>query len=124
MKKKIKKKNLEIRFYEGILKTSPNFTRVLSFLGDAYTCKGFYKEGLEIDKKLAKLKPKDPTVYYNLACSFSLLEKTEQALEILEKAILLGYEDIDYILADPDLENARGDVHFDAFFSKFKKVKI
>jgi tetratricopeptide (TPR) repeat protein len=119
----MKKKDFEIIFYENILKERPNFISVLRLLGDAYTKKGFYEEGLAVDQRLANLEPDDPIVHYNLACSLSLLGKTDEALAQLKKAVLFGYDDFYYIQEDDDLENLRKLPEFDKFFAKIKKVK-
>ena len=111
-----KKKNFEIKFYEDILEKRPNFTNVLSSLGDAYTSKGFYHEGLAVDQRLVKLKPEDPIVYYNLACSLSLVGRLKESLGGLRKAVLFGYDDFKYIMKDPDLKDVRELAEFDFFF--------
>ncbi|MCM8831796.1 MAG: hypothetical protein NC918_06370 [Candidatus Omnitrophica bacterium] len=118
-----KKKDLEILFYENLIKERPDFIQALISLGNAYTQRGFYQEGLEIDKKLVKLKPDDPIVHYNLACSLSLVGEIEESLKELKKAILLGYDEFDYILIDKDLENLCKSPLFKDFFSKLKKIK-
>ena len=118
----MKKKDFEIRFYEHLLEEQPNFVNVLISLGDAYTRKGFYEEGLSIDQKLARLKSKDPVIHYNLACSLSLLGKLNQSLQALKKAVLLGYDEFAYILKDADLKNIRELPKFKSFFAKLKRL--
>jgi tetratricopeptide (TPR) repeat protein len=120
---KKKKKDFEIKFYEGLLSKSPNFFNALATLGDVYTRKGFYEEGLEVDRKLVNLKPEDPVVHYNFACSLSLIGEIEEAFKELKKAVLFGYDDIAYILKDPDLGNLRKHSRFNDFFEKIKKIK-
>ena len=119
---KKKKKDLEISFYEGLIKERPEFDPALHSLGDAYTRRGFYQEGLEVDKKLVRLRPDDPVVHYNLACSFSLTGEIDQSLAELKKAALLGYDDFRYILKDSDLANVRKHPQFSEFFAKLKKT--
>ena len=104
--------DFEISFYEQLLKHNPNFVNALIALGDAYTRRGRYKDGLKIDQKLVKLKPDDPMVYYNLACSYSLLKIVDVCLEALRKAIQLGYGDFAYMEKDPDLQFIRKDPHY------------
>jgi tetratricopeptide (TPR) repeat protein len=116
-----RRKTFEIKFYENLLKRNPNFVEVLVSLGDAYTRRGFYREGLEVDKRLAQLRPDDPIVHYNLACSLSLVGNNDDALKELKKAILLGYDDFSYILEDPDLENLRKTPAFKGFMQKIKR---
>lgn len=121
--KSTKKKNFEISFYENILEERPNFIGALISLGDAYTRRGFYTQGLVVDKKLASLKPDDPVIHYNLACSFSLTGKLKEAIDELKKAVLLGYDDFSYILEDADLANVRKLNEFKVFYPKLKKLK-
>ena len=120
MKRRPRKKDYEIKFYEGLLKKRPDFTQALSSLGDAYTRRGFYEEGLNIDKRLVELKPEDPIAHYNLACSLSLTDDIAQAQNELKKAVLLGYNDLAYILEDTDIENLRNAGDFCAFFHELK----
>ncbi|MCK4912116.1 MAG: hypothetical protein KAS05_00155 [Candidatus Omnitrophica bacterium] len=118
-----KRKNFEIKFYEGLLEYHPNFIDVLIPLGDVYTRKGFYKEGLAVDEKLTQLLPNDPIVYYNLACSLSLTSQLEQALIKLKKAVLLGYDEFSFMSQDSDLENVRKLSEYKIFFSKLKRLR-
>ena len=120
MRKRVRKKDLEIKFYEGLLTKRPNFIQALISLGDAYTRQGFYKEGLVVDQRLLALKPDDPIVNYNLACSLSLVEDIKACKEQLEKAVSLGYKDFVYILEDEDMENLRNSQGFDEFFHSLK----
>ena len=112
------KKDFEISFYEGLIEMNPNFVEALICLGNAYTQKSLFSKGLEIDLKLSKLRPYDPFVYYNLSCSYSLLNRVEESLSCLKKSILLGYSDFPYLAKDRDLENLRSDDRFKKFFSK------
>lgn len=111
-KKQREKLDFEISFYEGILQYNPDYVEVLIQLGDAYTKRGFYEKGLEVDLKLSRLCPDDPIVHYNLACSYSLVGEVEKALETLKKAIQLGYTDFAYMEKDPDLKNLRKDERY------------
>ena len=120
---KKRKKDFEIKFYENLIKERPNFVQALSSLGDAYTRKGFYREGLDVDRKLVKLQPQEPVNHYNLACSLSLIGDIEQAFKELKAAILLGYNDFSYLLKDPDLENVRKHHKFKDFLTEFKKLQ-
>ena len=113
--------DFEIRFLEGIVKESPNFTEALTMLAHRYTQRGFYQQGLAVDKKLTRLKPSDPIVFYNLACSYSLLKDIPKALTAIQQALLLGYDDFSHLLSDSDLENLRKDERFDEFIKKAKE---
>ena len=112
--------NFEIQFYENILKRKPDFIQALMALGDLYTKKGLHREGLVLDQKLAQLRPYNPGVLYNLACSYSLLNEIPKALAAIEKAIECGYHDFGYLERDPDLENLRGDIHARKYIAEVK----
>lgn len=101
--------DFEIGFYEDLLKEKPDLVAALIPLGDAYTRKGLYGKGLEVDLRLAVLRPSDPVVRYNLACDYSLLEDVTRSLEELEMAVRLGYNDFDHLAEDPDLAYVRND---------------
>jgi len=109
--------DFEIVFYQKLLAAYPNFVDVLIPLGDAYTRRGLYEQGLQIDLKLAKLRRNDPLTWYNLACSYSLLGRTEEGLECLRRAFDLGYADLAFLTKDPDLANVRRTPKFRQFVS-------
>jgi len=97
----------EIHFYEKLLSAYPDFIDVLIPLGGAYTRRGLHEKGLQVDLRLSRLRGSDPLTWYNLACSYSLLKRTEEASEALRRAIEVGYTDFQYLQNDPDLANLR-----------------
>ena len=99
--------DFEIGFFEGILAAHPDHVEALMFLGNAYTVRGDHARGLEIDVRLLRLRPRDPIVHYNLACSYSLVGRVDDCLHSLERSVQLGYTDLEHIQRDEDLDNAR-----------------
>lgn len=116
--KKESNEKFEIEFYEKIIQERPNFVEALKVLAETYTKSGEHKKGLELDKRIVELLPRDHIVHYNLACSYSLLEEIDNSLKSIKKAIALGYNDFDYMNKDPDLVNLRADKRFEEIFSK------
>lgn len=112
----------EIRFYEGILKHSPNFVEALMALADLYTRRGSFQKGLVVDEHLIRLRPKSPDVFYNLACSYSLTSNVEKAFWAVKQAVKLGYEHLDHFESDPDLANLNADTRFQKYFARIKKA--
>ncbi|MEI6085523.1 MAG: hypothetical protein WCS70_14660 [Verrucomicrobiota bacterium] len=104
----------EIRFFEGVAQRDPKYIEALQILGDAYTKTGQWKKGLLVDKRLAKLCPDNALVFYNLACSYSLLDNVDAGFAALDRAIKLGYRDAKWLVKDPDLDNLRKDSRFEA----------
>lgn len=105
--------DIEIGFMERLVQRDPAYIEALQILGADYTRSGNIQAGLKIDRKLARLLPADPTVLYNLACSYSLAHKVKQAATTLRKALDLGFSDYKVLLRDPDLENLRQDPVFE-----------
>jgi len=115
--------SFEIEFFERLVKNKPDFIDALIPLAEAYTKAGRYRKGLAIDKRLSKLKSDDAIVYYNLSCSYSLLNMIDEAYEALEKAVGLGYRDFEHMAVDIDLLNLRKDNRYNNMLSKWKKIK-
>ena len=112
-----------VRFLEGVLEKSPQFIEALAVLGGLYTKKGDFEKGLAIDKRLSMLKPEDPVVFYNLACSYSLLNEIEKALGYIRQAIDFGYDDLKFLEEDKDLTNLRKDSRFLDYIIGIKNKK-
>jgi tetratricopeptide (TPR) repeat protein len=104
--------DFELDFFGKILEKHPNYVDVLRVQGNNLTLKGRYAEGMQIDKRLVQLRPGDPLAHYNLACSFALLRRPEQALKTLRRAVELGYRDFRYMREDRDLDSIRHDPRF------------
>ncbi|HTS19580.1 MAG TPA: hypothetical protein VMP11_18540 [Verrucomicrobiae bacterium] len=103
----------EIEFFEGVARRDPDFVEALQILGDAYTRAGQWEKGLEVDRRLARLCADNPLVFYNLACSYSLLNHIDEAFAALDQAVKLGYNDSRWLVKDPDLDNIRRDTRFE-----------
>jgi tetratricopeptide (TPR) repeat protein len=116
--------DVEIEFIEGVVHRDPTYVEALQVLGDDYTRRGRYHEGLKIDEQIAHLRPFDPTVLYNLACSYSLTGQSDLAVVALEKAINVGYTDFKWLSRDPDLANVRKHPGFAKIRAQAHSVKV
>ena len=110
----------EIEFYEAVHRRCPSYVDVVGLLGGLYTKAGRIADGLKMDRKLVRLDPKNPTAHYNLACSLALCKKRPDALRSLRKALSLGYDDLDWMEQDPDLEILKDDPEFRKLLSQLK----
>ena len=99
--------DIEIQFLEGVVRRDRQYVEALQLLGDDYTRRGRFEDGLQVDRRLARLCPEDPLVHYNLACSFSLTEEFRKAAHALRKALQSGYRDFEHLRRDSDLEPLR-----------------
>ena len=93
----------DIDFYARLLERDPNYVDVLRRQGELLTCQGQHQRALAIDRRLAALCPDDCIVWYNLACSLSLVGQGDDAIVALDRAIAAGYDDIEHLMTDTDL---------------------
>lgn len=114
--------DFEITFYEKLLSAYPDFIDALIPLGNAYTRRGLHEKGLQVDLRLIQLKERDPLLWYNLACSYSLLNRIDDALQALRQALERGYADLEYIKRDPDLGNLRRSEPFKQFMASLASL--
>ncbi|MHC4599949.1 MAG: TPR end-of-group domain-containing protein [Planctomycetota bacterium] len=75
--------------------------------------RGEFDEAEAKFKEMLRLDPGNPIALYNLACSRSLQEDVEGALQYLRNAIRNGYRDFAWARIDKDLENLRKDPRFE-----------
>jgi len=113
-----------IGFMEGLVRRDPNYVDALQLLGDHYTQRGRYTEGLKVDERLARLEPENSLILYNLACSYSLNDQFDRAALALEKALSLGYRDFAWLAKDPDLKKFRQQPAYDEIKVKIRRMKI
>jgi tetratricopeptide (TPR) repeat protein len=112
--------DFELEFYGAILERHPCMVDALRAHASNLTLKGRYGDGLQFDKRLVQLRPTDPLAHYNLACSYALLHRREQALKTLRKAVELGYRDFRYMREDRDLDSIRHDPRFRQMLREFE----
>ena len=115
--------DVKIQFMEGIVQRDPQYVDALQLLGDDYTQRGRFPEGLSVDERLASLEPQNSLVFYNLACSYSLTGQFDRAVAALEKALSLGYRDFAWLAKDPDLKKLRAQPAYVALKEKIKRLK-
>jgi tetratricopeptide (TPR) repeat protein len=106
-RQKTRELDVQINFIEGVVRRDPAYVEALQLLGDTYTKRGRFSEGLGVDERLAQLEPGNPLVFYNLACSYSLTDQCNLAVQALEQAFRLGYRDFTWLARDPDLRTLR-----------------
>ncbi len=109
---------------EGLVRRDPNYVDALQLLGDHYTQRGRFTDGLSVDERLARLEPQSPLVFYNLACSYSLTEQFDRAALALDKALHLGYSDFTWLSRDPDLKKFREQPVYRDIQKKIHGMKI
>jgi tetratricopeptide (TPR) repeat protein len=123
-RKDVRELDVKISFLEGIVRRDPAYVEALQVLGDHYTQRGRYDQGLEVDKQLSRLEPRNPLVFYNLACSHSLKREMNEAAAALEMALDLGYRDFKWLSRDPDLRLLRKHPCYRQIRDKIRRMKV
>jgi tetratricopeptide (TPR) repeat protein len=108
---------VELNFLEKIHLRLPEDLEVLQALAELYTKTGDYNKGLETDIQLSHLLPNDDLVWFNLGCSYALVDQIDEAFDALTKAIDLGYADYDWMKMDSDLKNLHSDPRFESLLN-------
>jgi tetratricopeptide (TPR) repeat protein len=99
--------DFDIDFFERLLARKPAAVEVLRILAELVSRKGLMSRAVELDRTLVELMPDDFLARYNLACSMARAGRADEAIDALSRAILLGYDDLDHMESDPDLESLR-----------------
>jgi tetratricopeptide (TPR) repeat protein len=108
-----------IKFSNDILAKKPDDLIALSCKARLLARIRKYEEARDILVQLVKTKPKDSTLWYDLACVYSLLNKPSEAVQNLKKAIALDRCNKDELLGDHDFDPVR---RTEVFRKAFPKV--
>jgi serine/threonine protein kinase/Flp pilus assembly protein TadD len=83
---------------------------------------GEHKRAQEWADRALHLVPTHPVMLYNLACFHSVAGRVNEALELMKKALDLGFLHREWYLTDSDLENVRRDPRFEQLMAaKFRE---
>jgi len=123
-RKEARELDVKIGFLEGLLRRDPQYVEALEILGDHYTRRGDFEHSLKVDEQLSQLEPRNPLVFYNLACSYSLNREFDRAAASLERALTLGYCDFKWLAKDPDLRQLRQHPVYRTIESKIRSMKV
>lgn len=75
----------------------------------------------EVKKYQQNIEMIKANTYYNLACTYSLLNKKKAAVLAYEKSIQYGYDNYRHVISDSDLDNIRTERKFIALTEQIKQ---
>lgn len=78
------------------------------------------KEALEWQDSLAAKFPDEPGTYYDEACLYSMIGRTEDAVKAIKTALECGYNNFRHIADDDDLDPVRNIPEFVSLVEKYK----
>jgi len=102
----------QTRVLEKQLDTVPEDVRARMLLANNYAAGGRNEEAVRQLQTAVTLRPGDSNVLYNAACTYALLQKPADAIEMLKSAMKAGWTNVDWISRDPDLVSLHDDPEF------------
>jgi non-specific serine/threonine protein kinase len=94
----------------------PEDAKARSELGCEYAYLERTEDALRETSLAVALRPKEATVLYNAACTFSLMKKKVEALDALRKSWEAGFRDAVWVRQDPELAFLHGDAEFERLY--------
>jgi len=109
-----------IRRAERILALNPRDTRTLSLGSGALYADGQFDRACEWVELALEIGPEEMSSLISGACTYSLSGLKNRALDLLERAIGLGYGRRDWMEHDTDYDSLRAEPRFQALLAKLK----
>jgi tetratricopeptide (TPR) repeat protein len=107
--------DLAIEMFEKALRIEPTNPAAQKNLANARQNRGVIQEReaqTAAGLKQIEARPKDPKAAYEMARIYAVQGRASQAIEWLTKALDLGFDDLEFMKADPALVGLRGDPRF------------
>ena len=108
---------------ERHLELFPNDGRALNLGASALVGLGEHERGLEWAERALAGDPEEPSVLYNVACTYARLGKTENALACLDEAITFGFLHKEWIDNDATLDSIRSHPRFEALLERLNAAR-
>jgi non-specific serine/threonine protein kinase len=102
---------------EAYLKLYPDGARALCLGATGWCQLGERDRALEWARRALAVDPDEAMTLYNVACVYSLLGQTEDAIDTLSRAVAQGYTSKDWILNDADFKPLHGHPRFQALLA-------
>ncbi|KGQ18010.1 Adenylate cyclase [Lysobacter dokdonensis DS-58] len=103
---------------ERHIKLNPHDTRALYFCAQDLYRVGEKERAIAMAEQALKQAQDEPVVLYNLACFYVEQDDLERAIDLLERAVSLGWGDRAWMEHDSDLDPLHGHPRFTALLSR------
>jgi tetratricopeptide (TPR) repeat protein len=94
------------------LEIVPEDVRARILLSSNLASFGEADEAIRHLKTAVALRPNDGNTLYNAACTFGVLDRKPEALDMLKKAVVAGYGNLNWAARDSDLDCLHDDAEF------------
>ncbi len=99
---------------ENHLQLNPDDVRAVYMKSGSFISLGDRAQGIEWSDRALSMDPEEPSVLYNVACNYALLNETGKALDCLEKAFDKGFGHKEWMEHDPDFLSIKNHPRFKA----------
>ncbi len=106
-----------ISYFRKVLQIDPDDIETMYHLAKLYVGTSEYEKALSLYQKLIALLPDNPAIDYNIACIYAQQNRPEKSVLWLKKAVAKGYNDIEHIKNDSDLDNIRDSSPYQEFLA-------
>ena len=96
-----------VELTERHLELYPNDARALYLGSGGLIATGETERGLEWAARAVDADPDDPAILYNVACTYSMAGRLDEAVDSLERSVAAGFASRDWIINDGDFEPIR-----------------
>jgi serine/threonine protein kinase/Tfp pilus assembly protein PilF len=96
------------------LEVYPDDARAANLSSGLYARLGEVDKAVEFAERSLSIDPEDPMLLYNVACTYAGLNRIDDALSCLERAVDKGFGHKEWIDHDPDLDGLRSTPRFKA----------
>lgn len=107
-----------IQTFEAHLREVPEDARARSLLASYYAEVDRTEDAKREATMSMMLRPNEPLILYNAACTFCKLNQKAEALDALSKAWRAGYRETDWVWRDPDLAILHDEPEFERLFPR------
>jgi serine/threonine protein kinase/Flp pilus assembly protein TadD len=106
----------EIAVLEQQLRDVPEDVRARILLSADYAAAGREPDAVRELQKAVDLRPHDSNILYNAACTYGVMKKKAEAVDLLWRAKAAGYQNLEWARRDPDLACLHGEPDFERLF--------
>ena len=106
----------QVEVLEKQIKAVPEDMRARNLVANRYALLGKTEDAESEMKMAVALRPNDPSVLYNAACSYAILGNKPEALAMLGKSKAAGFRDANWARRDPDLACLHNDPEFERLY--------
>lgn len=112
-----------LKIIENHLQLNPDDVRAVYMKSGSFISLGDRAQGIEWSDRALSMDPEEPSVLYNVACNYALLNETEKALDCLEKAFDKGFGHKEWMEHDPDFLSIKNHSRFKALMRGFAAAR-